>query len=263
LHHRYDPATAESWDAVGLVTGYPDQQVRRIHLAVDAVTATVEEAIAARADVLITHHPLLLRPVSSVAATTPSGRVLHELVLGRCALLVAHTNADLAPHGVSDALAATIGLLDVVPLIPSSDPRALPGSGLGRIGTLPEPMSLGAFAALVHDALPATAHGVRIGGDPAREVRRIAVCSGSGSDTLVAASEAGADVVLTADLKHHNASDHLAAGGAALVDVSHWASEWPWLAVVADLLVSDLAAVGVTVDTHVSTIVTDPWSARL
>ena len=96
-----------------------------------------------------------------------------------------------------------------------------------------------------------------------RVVRRVAVIGGSGSDALPAAAAAGADVVVTADLKHHNAGDFLAEGGPALVDVAHWASEWPWLALLRDRLVSDLAADGVTVDTHVSTIVTDPWTARL
>ena len=94
-------------------------------------------------------------------------------------------------------------------------------------------------------------------------MRRVAVCGGSGSDLLAAAGALGADVLVTADLKHHVALDNLAAGGPAVLDVSHWASERLWLDLVERLLVSDLAAVGVTVDTHVSVLVTDPWTARL
>ncbi len=259
VHRRYDPAGAESWDAVGLVCGDPAAPVRRVHLAVDPTEAVVHEALAAGADLLLTHHPLLLRPVSSVAATDPAGRVVHRLISGGCALLAAHTNADVALDGVSDALAETVGLVDLVPLVPAAGGR----TGLGRIGVVPGGTTLGGFASTVLGALPPTAHGVRVAGDPAQPVHRVAVCGGSGSDALAAASAAGVDVYLTADLKHHVALDHLAAGGPALLDVAHWASEWPWLARAAALLVSDLAAVGVTVDTHVSGIVTDPWTARL
>jgi dinuclear metal center YbgI/SA1388 family protein len=260
VHGRYDPEGAQPWDAVGLVCGDPEAPVRRVHLAVDPVEQVVDEALAAEADLLMTHHPLLLRPVSSVAATTPAGRVLHRLVRGGCALLAAHTNADAARDGVSDALAQLLGVDDTEPVEASA---ADPGTGLGRIGRVRSGLTLAAFAEQVRAALPATAHGVRVAGDLERPVERVAVCGGSGSDLLAAATAAGADVLVTADLKHHVALDHLAAGGCAVVDVAHWASEWPWLERAARLLVSDLAARGVTVDTHVSRIVTDPWSARL
>jgi putative NIF3 family GTP cyclohydrolase 1 type 2 len=128
---------------------------------------------------------------------------------------------------------------------------------------LAAPTTLAAFAAVVHAALPPTAGGVRVAGDPDQPVRRVAVCGGSGADVLAAATTLGADVVVTSDLKHHNAGEHLADGGPALVDVAHWASEWPWLSVAADLLLHDLAVLGVTVGVHVSRIVTDPWTARL
>jgi dinuclear metal center YbgI/SA1388 family protein len=261
VHRRYPPGTAEPWDAVGLVCGDPEQPVRRIHLAVDPVAATLDEALAAGADLLITHHPLLLTPVSSVAADTVPGRLVHRAVRGGCALLAVHTNGDVARDGVSDALAAAVGVVGpTVPVVASPSDVA---TGLGRVGDLAAATTLGELAAQVAAALPATAHGVRVGGDPDRVVRRVAVIGGSGSDALGAAAAAGADLVVTADLKHHNAGDFLATEGPALLDVAHWASEWPWLTVLRDRLVSDLAADGVTVDTHVSSIVTDPWTARL
>lgn len=109
---------AEPWDAVGLVVGDPGERVRRVHVAVDPTEAVAAEALAAGADLLITHHPLYLRGTSSVAATTPKGRVVHQLVRGGCALLVAHTNADSAEHGVNDALADLFGLTGTAPLEP-------------------------------------------------------------------------------------------------------------------------------------------------
>jgi dinuclear metal center YbgI/SA1388 family protein len=259
VHRRYDPATAAPWDAVGLVCGDPAAPVRRILLAVDPVGATVDEALASGADLLLTHHPLLLTPVTSVAATTPAGALVHRLVRGGCALLTAHTNADVARDGVSDALASVLGLADTAPVVPSTYDA---GAGLGRVGELAADVPLVAFAEAVRAALPATAHGVRVAGDPDLAVRRVAVLSGSGGDDLAAASLVGADVIVTSDLKHHVVLDHLAAGGPALVDVAHFASEWPWLPLAARLLSADLSAAGFAVEVAVSTTVTDPWTAR-
>jgi dinuclear metal center YbgI/SA1388 family protein len=260
VHRRYPPDTAESWDAVGLVCGDPSDVVRRILVAVDPVDATVSEALASGYDLLLCHHPLLLRPASSVAATTPTGVLLHRLISGRCALLTAHTNADVARDGVSDALAAVFELVDTEPLIPAAGD---PATGLGRVGRLASPVSLEAFAAAVRAALPDTHQGVRVAGDPGRVVARVAVVGGSGADALAAATSAGADVVITSDLKHHAVSDHVAAGGAAVIDVAHVASEGPWVPYVAALLQADLTALGFDVETVASTLVTDPWTAHL
>jgi putative NIF3 family GTP cyclohydrolase 1 type 2 len=98
--------------------------VRRVHFAVDPVSATVGEALDAGAGLLITHHPLFLRGVHGVPATTDKGRLVHRLIRGGGALLVAHTNADVANPGVSDALADRVGLADTVPLRPA-DPEPL------------------------------------------------------------------------------------------------------------------------------------------
>jgi len=257
VHGRYDPATAEPWDAVGLVCGDPAAPVRRILVAVDPVDAVVSEALASGADLLLTHHPLLLRPVTSVAATTPAGRLVHRLVTGGCALLAAHTNADIARDGVADALAAALGLSDVTPVVPSGTD---PGAGHGRVGDLDAPMTLAEFAERVRDALPATAQGIRVAGDPGRVVRRVAVLPGSGGDQLADAAGSGADVVVTSDLKHHVTLDFLDGSGPAAVDTAHFASEWPWVPLVASLLEAELAGRGVEV--LVSALVTDPWTFR-
>ena len=152
LEEWYPTRWAEEWDAVGLVCGDPDDEVRLVVLAVDPVTATVSEAIEAQAQLLVTHHPLLLRGVHSVAATTPKGRIVHGLVSGGCALYAAHTNADAPTDGVSESLALALGLRDVAPLdpaptealdkvvvfVPVADAdavrRALTDAGAGQIG---------------------------------------------------------------------------------------------------------------------------------
>jgi len=99
LDARYPPSWAEDWDAVGLVVGDPSTAVRRVHFAVDPVAAVVAEAVSAGADVVVTHHPLFLRPVHGVPATTAKGRLVHELIGHGVALYVAHTNADVANPG--------------------------------------------------------------------------------------------------------------------------------------------------------------------
>ena len=371
LEERYDPAWAEPWDAVGLVCGDPDAPVAKVLYAVDPVAAVVEEAVSWGADALVVHHPLLLTPVSSVAATTPKGRVVHRLVSAGVALYTAHTSADVPAHGVNEAIAHALGLEGLRVLAPTDTgldklvvfapvdavetvrtalteagagrigdydsctfsvtgegrfrpleganpsigevgraevveevrieavvPRRLRGPvvtamraahpyeepaydvhelatapgqtrpdsvrGHGRVGTLPEPMSLRSFAAYVGERLPRTAHGVRVAGDPDRVVQRVAVGAGSGESLLDLARAAGADAFVTSDLKHHRASEFLEGGREvpALVDVAHWSAEWTWLPVARAEVERAAAERGYTVESRVSTIVTDPWTFR-
>ena len=259
LERRYPPASAEDWDAVGLVCGDPAAPVRRILWAVDPVEEVVDEAIAADVDLVITHHPLFLSGVHSVAATTAKGRIVHRLIGSGIALYCAHTNADVADPGVSDALADALGVTATRPVVASDSSTV----GLGRIGELTESMTLADFAEVVATALPPTRHGVRVAGDVARVVRRVAVCGGSGDSLLASATAEGADVLVTADLKHHRALEHLEDGGCAIIDVAHWASEWPWLDQAARLLAEDLSAEGSTVESIVSARPTDPWAMTL
>ena len=260
VEELWPASLAESWDAVGLVAGRRDRGVRTIHFAVDPVAAVVQEACEAEADLLITHHPLLLRGVTTVEAGTFKGEVIHRLIESGCALLTAHTNGDSAVGGVNDVLAEILGLQDTQPLKP--DEEGLPEEGLGRIGTLPQGTTFGEFAATVFGVLPAVAGGVRAAGDRDAFVQRVALCGGSGDSLLAAAREAEADVYITADLRHHPASEAREAVGEQrpfLLDVSHFASEWLWLPAAAQSLDRRLNDAGFDVDIAVSGINTDPW----
>jgi dinuclear metal center YbgI/SA1388 family protein len=252
LDRRYPREWAEQWDRVGPVLGDFDAPVGTILCVVDCVPETVEEALALGADLIVAHHPLLLKPVSSLAPDTYKGRIVHRLIRSDVALYVAHTNADVANPGVSDALAARLGLTGTRPLVPGDDDR-----GLGRIGTLPEAMSLAAFARFAAARLPVTAGGIRAAGDPERPIRTVAVCGGAGDAFLGDATRAGVDAYLCADLRHHPAGEHLAGGGPALLDVAHWASERPWLDEVAEWLRGQFPA-----DVRVSDLDTDPWTVH-
>lgn len=249
-------STAEAWDRVGLVTGKNDAPLRRVLLAVDAVGDTAREALTWGADVLFTHHPLLLRGVHSIAEDTSKGALLAALVKGNCALLAAHTNADAPEGGVSDVLAARLGLKDAMPI----EPGAIDGIGIGRVGDLDEPVTLSEFARAVAAELPPTVSGVRVAGDEHRLVRRVALCGGAGDSLLSHPLVLGADVYVTSDLRHHPAQESLEqsaiSGGPALVDVSHWAAESLWLQGAAHRLSQALPGVEFKVSEHR----TDPWS---
>ena len=246
----YPPSLAADWDRVGLQVGDPDAPVRRILCVIDCVPETVAEAIEAGADLIVAHHPLLLRGVHSVATTTYKGRIVHDLIRHDIGLFVAHTNADCAPGGVAEALFDIVGLKNM---------RALGAESLlavpGRIGRLPVPMAFSAFVAQVAAALPATATGLRAAGDPDREISTVAISPGAGDSFLAAAQAAGVDAYLTADLRHHPASEHVAAGGPALIDAPHWATEWPWLPGLAGILTA-----GTGIGSIVSNLNTDPWT---
>ncbi|OFT58762.1 Nif3-like dinuclear metal center hexameric protein [Corynebacterium sp. HMSC05H05] len=359
LEAAYPPALAESWDQVGLICGDPDANVTKVAFALDCTQEVAERAVAAGAQLLVVHHPLLLRGVHSVAANTPKGKVIHTLLAGGCALFAAHTNADSARPGVSDKLAELVGITPGRPIKPvtldatdrwgvhvppaaaadlkralfeagagaigdyrecafsfegigeftpveganptdgavgthytgdeiriefvarAADRRRIveklrevhpyeepafdvvqmadtsdldKATGLGRIGELAEPMTLREFTQQVANALPETAWGVRAAGDPEQMVRRVAVSSGSGDSFLADVAKLGVDVYVTSDLRHHPVDEHLRAGGPAVIDTAHWASEFPWTE-QAESIVAPLS-----VDTEILHIRTDPWT---
>jgi dinuclear metal center YbgI/SA1388 family protein len=329
-----------------------------VTLAVDA-TAAVVDTVGTQG-LLVAHHPLLLRGVDTVAASTPKGALIHRLIRDRAALFTAHTNADAASPGVSDALAEALGLAvdavldpaasgpaldkwvvfvpvddaeslraglfaagaghigdyshcswsvtgtgqflpgtgaspaigtvgavehvveDRVEVIaparlrgqvlaalrtahPYEEPAfdvfslaALPaGTGIGRVGSLPRSLRLAEFVDLVNSALPQTCWGVRAAGDPDTPINRVAVCGGAGDSLLGAARAAGVQAYLTADLRHHPADEHCRDSDVALIDVAHWASEYPWCGQAAELLRTHF---GERLAVTVSPIRTDPWT---
>ncbi|MFE9553279.1 Nif3-like dinuclear metal center hexameric protein [Streptomyces sp. NPDC006703] len=261
LDALWPPERAEGWDAVGTVCGDPDAEVRRVLFAVDPVQEIADEALKLGADLIVTHHPLYLRGTTTVAAGHFKGRVVHTLIKHDIALHVAHTNADTADPGVSDALAGALDVRVVRPLVP--DPTDPSGRrGLGRVCELDAPMTLGEFAARAAAALPATAQGIRVAGDLAATVRTVAVSGGSGDGLFDAVRVSGADAFLTADLRHHPVSEAVQHSPLGLVDAAHWATEWPWCEQAAAQLDEISDRHGWDLRVHVSKTITDPWSAH-
>jgi dinuclear metal center YbgI/SA1388 family protein len=263
LESLYPPDTAADWDRVGLVTGDLDQPVRTMMFALDPTLAVIDEAVACETDLLVTHHPLLLRGVHSVATTTAKGASVTALLAGGVALYVAHTNADVADPGVSTVLADALGLTSQRPL------TQVGGRDAGRVGELPVARSLRAFAESLADVLPPTAGGVRVSGDPDAVVHRVAVMGGSGDDQFDAVRASGADVYVTADLRHHpvlEAREEARDGAPYLVDAGHWATESLWLASARERVLRALGedptpgAEPTRVVGRLSTLRTEPWT---
>lgn len=256
LEDWYPPDIAASWDHVGLVAGDASQPVRRIVLTVDATLDVIAQAGRLSADLVVAHHPLLLRGVHSVATSTAKGASVSALVRAGVALYVAHTNADVADPGVSDALAEAVGLTEVSGL------SQVEGQWLGRIGTLPAPVPLHELAARLAQVLPIGPGGVRVSGPAQAPVRRVAVLGGAGDTEFAAVRRAGADVFVTADLRHHpalEAREESRGGAPYLIDAGHYATEWLWLPALRGRLTAALQAAGATVSIDISDIGTDPW----
>ena len=267
----WPPAWAAAWDSVGLAGGDPEAEVRSILLALDPMDAVIAEAVVLGADLVLNHHPLMLKPVKSVNAATLKGGAVHTLISNDIALFNAHTNADSARGGVSDVLISLMGINDAQPLAAHTTPAearsdGLP-TGIGRVGDLDEPIPVRDLARRLASELPRTTTGVRIAGDPAAMVTRVAVCGGAGDSLFDEVRASGADVYVTADLRHHPATEALDTAnrresGLSLIDVSHWASETVWLNAAAEALETEFARRGFTVSLQHSAVNTDPWVER-
>lgn len=256
---------AEPWDSVGLTAGDPAARIASILLAVDPTDDIVAEAAETSADLLLTHHPLLLRGVTSIAADTLKGGQVTGLLRAGVAHIAAHTNADSQLGGVSDALIDVLDAQVEGPLAPTAG--APEGVGIGRVGTV-RPTTVRALAQTLADALPATATGVRIAGDPDAPVERVAVCGGAGDGLFDEVRTSGAQVYVTSDLRHHPATEardtaHRGDGTPHLIDISHWAAESLWLDRAADQLRASAERGGWDVTVRVSTRCTDAWTLRI
>ena len=216
--------TQLDFDNAGLLTGSPDTPITAVHFALDATDASVREAIAAGAEVLVTHHPLMFSPIQSLREDRPEAAILCLLIRHRIALISAHTNLDRAPGGINDVLAERIGLTDIR------------GEDFIRVGRLPEPMSAKAFAEQVGQRLNTV---VRIMGREDRLVSSVGLCSGAGGDEW---TNAGAiDAFVTGECKHHHAMA-AAAAGVTMLECGHFATEEPGIFALADALQKDADA---------------------
>jgi len=237
-------STKEDWDVVGLVLGAKDQTVTKVLLTVDVTNEVIDHAIATGADLIFAHHPLLLKSVNNLVEDSAKGHLVAKLIKAGISLYSAHTNADVVTNGTSAVLAKHLGLTSARPLAPLADGV----QGIGIIGSLAVKTTLGDLAAKLGSFLPQTATGVRVAGDFTREVGSVALCAGAGDAYLALALDSGADVYITSDLRHHPAQEILELAIArkvdfSIVDISHWAAEYLWLATAQEQLAKELPGI--------------------
>jgi len=228
---------AEEWDAVGLQIGDPSQECQAVAIALDLTLATLEEAVASEANLIVTHHPLLLRPIKTIRFDQPQGHLIQRLCEEKISLYAMHTNLDSTVGGLNDFLAAKIDLENARPLIdpPKTLPESLQGKtvGLGRVGELKKAGTLRQLAKkLIESFAP---EDLRMIGHEHQEVSRVALCTGSGGSLMREAIASGADCYITGDVKYHQALDAEAAGMAVL-DVGHYASEIVAIEIITSVL---------------------------
>jgi dinuclear metal center YbgI/SA1388 family protein len=216
------PELAEQWDNIGLQVGDPNAPVQRLIVALDATESVLEAAAVRQAQMVLTHHPLLFRPVSSFDISKQIPRLLAGFLRKDIALAAAHTNLDSAIGGVSDLLANALGLSDVKPLH-TFEPNP-PSVGLGRIGNLPYSCKLSEIMHKISSMLRNP--GLLVVGHPEQMITRIALCGGSGSDLWPMAVNEDADLFLSAEIKHHIARE-AEQMGKAIIDAGHFYTEWP------------------------------------
>lgn len=242
--------SAEDWDRPGLMVGNPSQEINKVLLAVDVTSEVIDQAIQTGCQLLLTHHPMLLRGVHELGELTLKGNLVAKAIKSGLAIFSAHTNADIAQGGVSQSLAQALELRNLAPL------DAVSGHGI--VGNVDE-IKLIDYARKISRAIPATAQGIRVAGDSEKLISRVGLVAGAGDSFLGMASLAGIDLFITSDLRHHPAQDFIEQSkltdGPALIDIAHWAAEWVWL----DQAAAQLAGIHRDVEFIVSDLRTDPW----
>lgn len=247
----WPPSEALEWDHPGLILGSLDLSISKVLVSVDCTESVVAEAIDLGAQLLISHHPLLLRGVTELPESSHRGHLVAKAIRANLGVFAAHTNADFQVEGVGESLASAIGLSKFAPLDPTLKQ--------GTIGTLAKELKLVDFARLIAKRIPPVAAGIKVSGDPERLISRVGLLAGAGDSFLNRALESNIDVFITSDLRHHPAQDFVSqsriSNGPALIDIAHFASEWLWV----DVACAKLRALFPAVEFVASELNTDPW----
>ena len=222
IEKTFPLSSALSFDHVGLQAGREEKEVKKIYIGLDATTEVIEHAIEFGADMIITHHPLIFSPLETVTDKDFIGKRIVKMIQNDISYYAMHTNYDV--EKMADLAAMIFELQDIRVLettIPESEDRC--EMGIGKIGTLKEALTLEKCGEFVKERLGID--GVKISGDKDKVIKTFAICPGSGKDTVDAAIEKGADVLVAGDMGHHTAVDALERG-LAIIDAGHYGTEY-------------------------------------
>ena len=236
---------AEDWDNVGLLAGDLKARVRKVLLCIDMMPPVVAEAVRGRHHLVVSYHPPIFRPITRLVE--PSDRMeagLHRCIRKGIAVYTPHTALDVARGGTNDVLAAHCGVDDATPIPPPGAPRGEPVEvGIGRMGALGKPQSLHDLARRLKRRTGARC--VSIVGDGERTIKRAIMCVGAAGSLPFQVRLQRSDVIVTGEIRHHDALRILRSGCSAIA-LSHWSSERPALASLADRLCQAIPALSAT-----------------
>lgn len=255
------PDLAEDWDNAGLQVGKMDWPVNTVWVALDPSPDVVQAACRKGVDLLITHHPMIFKPLQCIDFNKPPGFLIQQAAQHQLSIYAAHTNFDSAQDGLNDILAGRIGLKNLKPLVTANIETHQQAStegpqGLGRIGELVEPTDLKSLALKIKKQLSLSS--VKLCGNPELIVRKTAICTGSGSGLLRNFISSDAQVYISGDMRYHDAKD-VQAANRGLIDIGHFASEHIMVGVVADRLSAALAKAGLKADIKAYGLERDPF----
>ncbi|WP_296731254.1 Nif3-like dinuclear metal center hexameric protein [Anaerovibrio sp.] len=226
---------AENWDNPGLQVGNPEQQVKKIMVCLDVSLPVVQKAIEKGADMIISHHPVVMfKGLMSIRTDAWVGKLIQALLTHNIAVYSAHTNLDIAQGGCNDILARMCGLENIDGFVPCQD---YPEESMGRIGYLSQEILLEDYAKNICHSLETDC--VRIVKGGRDMVKKVALCSGAGGDFISKAAFCGADVYITGDIKYHEAQQAMRQG-INLIDAGHFATEFPVVRALAEYLRTEI-----------------------
>lgn len=220
LEKKYPPEAAEDWDNVGLLVGDDTREIHHVFLSLDLTEETLEEAVKAGADMILTHHPMIFSGIKKINNHSFIGRKIIKLLQQNMVYYAMHTNYDIL--GMADLSAGYLELSDTKVLCATGEKDGEP-IGFGRVGNLPCEMTLKEYALLVKKNLKLS--DVKVYGNLEQTVKTAAVCTGSGKSMIQDVLAAGADVYVTGDIDHHTGIDTVAQG-LAIIDAGHYGTEY-------------------------------------
>lgn len=219
LEELSPPSFAEDWDNVGLLAGRREKEILRVAIAVDATEVVINQAIEQQADMLITHHPLIFKAIKNINTDDFIGRRLVKLLQNDISYYAMHTNFDIM--GMADAAADEISLQNRRVLEVTYEDE-IANEGIGRYGRLPRIMSMEECAEYIKQIF--SLEHVRVYGELNATVEKAAISPGAGGDMISAALDASVDVLITGDIKHHEALDAMERG-LMIIDAGHFGLE--------------------------------------
>lgn len=251
---------AEPWDNVGLQIGSPLRSARHVMFALEITPAVIKEAARKKADTLITHHPLIFKPMKQVDESVAVHKLVAEMIRHGLSMIAAHTNLDASPRGTNAVLAEMIGLKFDGPLFPARLKSPRPGRederwGLGAKVRLTKPLTLETLAHRLKRAVGCPA--VSMVGEPRRKVRQIAICTGAGTEIVRMLPPGEFDALITGEINHHGALDAATAGLAVLCG-GHFETEAPAMARLAQIIAAMPEARGAKLKISISKAESSP-----